>query len=134
MSLLLAFGACLLTFVVLDTAWLLLVGIGQFQALIGPIMKPEPNLLAAAAFYVIYAVGLLLLVIRPAVQQRSIGLAAANGAVLGLTSYATFDLTNLAVIKGWTLGLALLDMTWGTTLSSVAAVAGFGTATFACRT
>lgn len=125
MSLPLAFGASLLTFVVLDAAWLMLVAIGQFQAQIGPLLRPQPNLVAAAAFYMIYASGLLLLAVRPALQQRSIGVAATNGAVLGLTAYATFDLTNLAVIKGWTLGVALLDMAWGTSLSCVAAASGY---------
>lgn len=126
MSLPLAYAASLLTFVVLDAAWLMLVGIGQFQAQIGSILNPQPNLMAAAAFYVIYAIGLLLLAVRPALQQRSMGVAATNGGVLGLTAYATFDLTNLAVIKGWTLSLALLDMAWGTALTSIAAVAGYG--------
>lgn len=125
MSLPIAFAASLLTFVVLDAAWLMLVAMGQFQAQIGPILRPQPNWLAAVAFYVIYAGGLLLLAIRPAFQQRSMRLAATNGSVLGVTAYATFDLTNLAVIKGWTLELALLDMAWGTALSCVAAVSGY---------
>ena len=125
MALPLAFAASLLTFVVLDAAWLMLVAIGQFQAQLGPILHPQPNLMAAAAFYVIYASGLVLLAVGPALQQRSLAVAATNGAVLGLTAYATFDLTNLAVIKGWTVGLALLDMSWGTALSCVAAVAGY---------
>ena len=103
-----------------------LVGIGQFQAQIGPILNPQPNLMAAAVFYAIYASGLVVLAVRPALQQRSVGVAATSGAVLGLTAYATFDLTNLAVIQGWTLSLALLDMAWGTTLSWIAAVAGYG--------
>lgn len=126
MSLPLAYAASLMTFVVLDGAWLMLVAIGQFQAQIGPILNPQPRLMAAAAFYVIYASGLVFLAVRPALQQRSWAVGATNGAVLGLTAYATFDLTNLAVIKGWTLGLALLDMAWGTALSSVAALAGYG--------
>ncbi len=125
MSLPLAFAASLLTFVVLDAAWLMLVAIGQFQAHIGPILNPQPNLMAAAAFYVIFASGLVLLAVRPALQQSSWAVGATNGAVLGLTAYATFDLTNLAVIKGWTLGLAMLDMAWGTALSCVAALAGY---------
>ena len=85
MSLPLAFGASLLTFVVLDAAWLTLVAIGQFQAQLGPILQPKPNLMAAAAFYVIYTSGLLHLAVRPALQQRSMAVAAMNGAMLGLT-------------------------------------------------
>ena len=53
------------------------------------------------------------------------GVAATHGAVLGLTAYATFDLTSLAIIKGWTPGLAAVDMAWGTVLSAIAAVAGY---------
>ena len=56
-----------------------------------------------------------------------------NGALLGLTAYATFDLTNLAIINGWTLGLAALDMAWGTVLSAIAAVAGYLAGTAAMR-
>lgn len=125
MSIAVAYAASLAVFLVLDVAWLVLFGIGQFQSQIGPILKPEPNLLAAAAFYAIIAGGLVLLAVRPALQQQSAALAASHGAALGLTAYATFDLTNLAVIQGWTLALALVDMAWGTALSSVAAVAGY---------
>lgn len=125
MALPIAFTASLLTFIVLDAAWLILVGIGQFQAQIGSILRPQPDLGAAAAFYATYAVGLMLLAVRPALQQRSLGCAATNGAVLGLTAYATFDLTSLAVIKGWTWELALLDMAWGTALSCAAAASGY---------
>jgi uncharacterized membrane protein len=125
MSLPLAFFASLLTFVVLDAAWLLLVGIGQFQAQLGLILRPQPDMMAAMAFYLIFAGGLVMLAIRPALQHRSPSIAAAHGAVLGLTAYATFDLTNLAVIEGWTVSLAALDMAWGTALSCVAAVAGY---------
>lgn len=125
MALPIAYAATLLTFVVLDVMWLSLVAIGQFEARVGPILRPSPILAAAAVLYVIYAGGLLILAVRPALQQRAMQTAAVHGAVLGLTAYATFDLTNLAVITGWTLDLALLDMAWGTFLSCVAAVAGY---------
>lgn len=125
MRILIAYLASLATFLVLDTAWLTLVAIDQFQRLIGPIMLPRPNLLAAAAFYVIFAAGLVFLAVRPALQHHSMAIAASHGAVVGLTAYATFDLTNLAIIKGWTLGLAVLDMAWGSALSATAATAGY---------
>lgn len=120
-----AYLASLATFIILDAAWLMLVAIEQFQRLIGPIMLPRPNLQAALAFYVIFAAGLVFLAVRPALQRRSMATAASHGAVVGLTSYATFDLTSLAIIQGWTPGLALLDMAWGTALSAIAATAGY---------
>ena len=49
---------------------------------------------------------------------------ATRGAAFGLIAYATYDLTNLATLKGWPLGLAAADVAWGTFASAVAATAG----------
>lgn len=125
MSTAIAVAATLLTIICLDLPWLMLVAIGHFQTQLGPILNAQPNMLAAAAFYVIFAGGLFHLAVRPAMQKASIGTALGNGAMVGLTAYATFDLTSLAIIKGWTVGLALLDMAWGTAMSAVAAASGY---------
>lgn len=120
-----AYLASLVTFVVLDAAWLMLVAVGLFQQALGAMLLAQPNLYAAAVFYVIFTGGLIFLAVRPALERRSLAAAASHGAVVGLTAYATFDLTNLAILKGWTLDLALLDMAWGTALSAIAATAGY---------
>lgn len=125
MRILVAYLAALATFVLLDAAWLILVASGEFQRLLGPALLPQPNLFAAAAFYAIFAGGLVFLAVRPALERRSFATGASHGAMVGLTAYATFDLTSLAIVKGWTPGLALLDMAWGTALSAVAATAGY---------
>lgn len=117
--------ATLSVFVILDAAWLTLVGLEMFQSQIGSILLPQPLLGAALAFYAIYAFGLVALAVQPALAARSIATAAAKGAVLGLTAYATFDLTNLAVIKGWTIGLAVTDIAWGVVASTFASMAGY---------
>ena len=109
-GILVAYIATLIAFVALDVTWLMLVAVGLFQSQLGAILRPQPDLIAAAAFYPIYAGGLVMLAVRPALRARSLISAAANGAILGLTAYATFDLTNLAIIKGWTLGLALIEI------------------------
>ena len=117
--------ASLLTFVALDAAWLSLVAVDLFQKQLGPILRPAPMAGAIVAFYPIYVAGLVILAVRPALASNSWSTAAMLGAVLGLTAYATFDLTNLAVIERWTIGLAIIDIAWGVTVSSVAALAGF---------
>ncbi len=119
-----AFMATLVAFVVMDAAWLTLVALKMFQSQLGAILRLEPMLGAAVVFYLIYTFGLVTLAVRPAVAARSMEVAAAKGAVLGLTAYATFDLTNLAVIKGWTIGLAAIDIAWGVVVSAIASVAG----------
>ena len=121
-----AFLVTLIVFVVLDALWLMLVAGNMFQQQLGAILRPQPMLAAAAAFYPIYAIGLYALAVRPAIAARSMASAAAKGAMLGLTAYATFDLTNLAIINGWTVRLAVSDMTWGIVASAFAAVAGTG--------
>jgi uncharacterized membrane protein len=50
-----------------------------------------------------------------------------TAALFGFFAYATYDLTNLATLRGWPVGLSLLDMAWGT-LVSVASAAGGKTA------
>ncbi len=120
-----AYAAVLLSLAVLDTAWITLVAIGQFQSALGSTLRPDPNLYAAVAFYIVYAGGIVFLAVRPALSVGSAATALINGAVLGLTAYATYDLTSLAIINGYTPGLALLDMAWGTVLSLIAAMAGY---------
>jgi uncharacterized membrane protein len=40
-----------------------------------------------------------------------------RGALLGLIAYGTYDLTSLAVMKGFTTKIAIIDMVWGTILT-----------------
>ena len=120
-----AYVASFFSFLVLDMIWLTVIAFEIFQSEVGGILRAEPNLLAAGAFYLIYILGLLILVIKPAVQQGSLVSAAWRGAVLGLTAYGTFDLTSLAVIQGWTVNAAVVDMIWGLVGTSSAAVVGF---------
>jgi uncharacterized membrane protein len=120
-----AYIAILAAFLVLDGIWIALVAMPLFQASLGAILNPSPNVAAIAAFYPIYAFGNYWLALRPALAARAMQIAVINAAVLGLAAYATFDLTGLAVIKGWTLKLALIDIGWGMAASVIAAVAGY---------
>jgi uncharacterized membrane protein len=119
------FGATLLAFVAIDVAWLVLVANAFFKSQIGSLLRAQPDLVAAAVFYLIYTGGLVVLAVAPALRAKSARVAAGNGAVLGLTAYATFDLTNLAIIEGWTLAVTLLDITWGTIATALASLAGY---------
>ena len=40
------------------------------------------------------------------------------GALFGFVCYATYDLTNLAVAKDWTLLVTVVDLAWGAVLSA----------------
>ena len=107
---------------IIDMVWLMWLGRGFYVEEIGSLLLEQPNLIAAFAFYALYIAGLVYLVIAPAAEADSVMKAVISGAVSGLVAYATYDLTNLAVMKGFTLKIALIDMVWGMALS--AAVSG----------
>lgn len=121
----LVFAATLLAFLAMDALWISLVALELFRSNVGPIMRPTPQIAPVLLFYLLYPVGLMVLAIRPAVRDGALSVAAINGLVLGLVSYATFDLTNWSILQGWSATLAAIDIAWGATLSSLSAIAGY---------
>jgi uncharacterized membrane protein len=121
---LIAFAGVAVTLLVLDFAWLSLMLGPIYQRLLGPILSESVNYPAAAAFYLIYAVGIVFFAVRPALESGDWRDALLRGAALGLLAYATYDLTNLATLKTWSLRVSLLDMGWGAVLTAAAASAG----------
>jgi uncharacterized membrane protein len=87
-------------------------------------LADDPNMSVAAIFYLTYLVGVLIFAVRPALASGDWRLAALYGALFGFFAYATYDLTNFATLKVWTLRVTLLDMAWGTVLTGVTAAAG----------
>lgn len=113
-------------FFAIDMVWLGLIAKNFYRAQIGHLMKANVNWAAALIFYGIFLIGLVVFVIAPAMEKKSIGHALFLGALFGLVCYATYDLTNLAVAKDWPILVTVVDMVWGTVLSaSVATVTYF---------
>ena len=112
----------LVTFLMIDGVWLTVVAKNFYAKYLGYLMAKTPNLAAAGIFYLIYIFGLVVLVLSPALQKGSLTTAILTGALFGLCSYATYDLTNLATIKDWPLLITLVDLVWGTFVTG--AVAG----------
>ena len=84
-------------------------------------MAKKPNWLAAALFYMIFIIGLLVFVIQPSLGGSLWHLVKLSS-LFGLVTYATFDLTNQAVLKDWPTAISVIDIAWGviiTTLSSL---------------
>jgi uncharacterized membrane protein len=105
-------------FIVIDMIWLVLVAKRFYQEQIGFLMKPEVNWTAAVIFYLLFIAGLVIFVVTPAVEKHSWVHALLFGALFGLISYATYDLTNLATMKDWPLLVTIVDLIWGTVLAS----------------
>jgi uncharacterized membrane protein len=109
--------------VVLDLIWLGLVAKPLYQRGIGHLMAPEPNIVVAVLFYALFALGLVIFSVAPHVSAHWSKVVIA-GALFGFFAYSTYDLTNLATLKDWPVGLSVLDMAWGTTVSAVSAFCG----------
>jgi uncharacterized membrane protein len=107
-----------LAFLVIDMVWLGLVARKFYQAQIGFLLSPQTNWLAAGLFYLIFIAGLIVFAVMPGVQANSLLRTLLYGALFGLVTYATYDLTNLATLKGWPVILALVDITWGIFLAA----------------
>jgi len=115
--------AVLLALVLLDVLWLGAIAMPTYQRGIGHLMAPQPNLAAAGLFYVLYAAGVTLFVIRPRAPGDRLA-AAGWGALFGFMAYMTYDLTNLATLRDWPIGLSALDVAWGCLATAIAAAAG----------
>jgi uncharacterized membrane protein len=105
-------------FFVIDMVWLILIAKKFYQQQIGFLMKPDINWFAAIIFYLLFIAGLVIFVISPAVEKHSWVNAILFGALFGLITYATYDLTNLATLKDWPLLVTVVDLIWGTVLAA----------------
>ena len=115
-------------FFAIDMVWLGLVAKNFYQSYIGFLMKSNLNWTAALIFYMLFIVGLVLFVISPAIEKGSWMHALLFGALFGLITYATYDLTNLATLKDWPLVVTLVDLAWGTVLASSVSIATYAIA------
>jgi len=105
-------------FFAIDMVWLGLIAKNFYFKHIGFLMTPNVNWKAAIIFYLLFIVGTVLFVIQPALEQKSWVHALLYGALFGLITYATYDLTNLATIKNWPLIVTIVDLIWGMVLSA----------------
>lgn len=104
---------------ILDALWLTLVANKFYKSQLGSLLLDKPNMMAAVVFYVIYVVGVVAFVITPALDKGSWLHALGFGALFGLVAYATYDLTNLATLKGFPAKLVVVDLLWGAVLTAI---------------
>jgi uncharacterized membrane protein len=118
-------------FFAIDMVWLGLISVNLYREQMGDLMRQSVNWYAGVGFYLIYIVGIIIFVINPAIKSGSWQQALIYGALFGFFCYATYDLTNLAVINNWPLKLTFIDIAWGTILTgSVATISYFAVQKF----
>lgn len=118
-----AYITSLLTMAALDAAWLGLIAPAFYKKHIGFIMTNKPNWLAAIAFYLIFILGVTVFVVYPGWKDtHSLVKVGLSGALFGLVTYATYDLTNQATLKNWPYIVTVVDLLWGTALTAVVSI------------
>ncbi|MBP9710901.1 MAG: DUF2177 family protein [Candidatus Pacebacteria bacterium] len=119
------YAIALPVFLAVDLVWLGLVAKNFYRDQIGFLMKSDINWVAAIVFYLLFIVGLVIFVITPALEKGSWVHALLFGALFGLITYATYDLTNLATIKNWPVLVTVVDLAWGAALAASVSTATF---------
>ncbi len=124
MNLILTYLAVAVTFVAVDMAWLTTMVDRLYRPVLGDMLRAQPNLPAAAVFYLLYPVGLIWFAVLPAQHDGGALRAFTSGLLLGCFTYATYDLTNQATLRNWSTGLTLADVCWGSCLAGISAWVG----------
>jgi uncharacterized membrane protein len=119
-----AFVGVLVAFFAIDIIWISLVVRPMYDQQVGGMLRANPQLGAAALFYLMYAAGIVYFAVLPARQSGGMRLALLNGAFFGGLAYGTYAFTNHAVLEGWTFTLVVADVAWGIVLTAVTAACG----------
>jgi uncharacterized membrane protein len=85
---------------------------------------------AAIVFYLLFIGGLMFFAVAPALESGEWRRALLYGALFGFMTYATYDLTNLATLRNWSVTVTLVDLVWGAILSGLVALASYRIGTF----
>jgi uncharacterized membrane protein len=115
----------LAVFLACDALWLSTMGQSVYRPVLGDILLPAFQPVPALLFYILYSAGIVIFAVRPGFVSRSWLETSVYGALYGLFAYATYDLTNMATLRHWTLQLTLVDLAWGSFVTAVSATAGF---------
>lgn len=112
-------------FLLVDLLWLGVISKSLYQEKIGHLLNADVNWTAALLFYLFFIVGLVFFVIKPALTKDSWKYALFVGGFFGMITYATYDMTNLATLKDWSIQITIVDIIWGTLLCGVTSIITF---------
>ena len=109
-------------FLLIDMIWLSTAPKLLYKPNLPGMLLDKPVMWAAILFYIIYSIGITLIILRPALANDSLFDAFWTALVFGLVAYGTWSLTNMAVLKGWSPLVTFLDMFWGGIVTSTSSV------------
>ena len=111
-------------FLIIDVLWLSITVKSLYRPALGSLLKDKPVMWAAVLFYIIYMIGVALIILKPALANDSILQALWTGVVFGVVAYGTYNLTNMATIKNWSASIVWIDMLWGGFLTGFSSAVG----------
>ncbi len=112
-------------FLALDALWLGIIAKDFYRIHLGAILPLSLAVVPALIFYLLFTAGIVFFAVEPAIQKKSLRSAFVRGALFGLVTYGTYDLTNHASIHGWPIIVTIVDMSWGCFLTALVTAATF---------
>jgi len=116
------YGVALAVLVIGDALWLGWFGQVVVKPALGPTMRESLLWTPVILFYVLFAVGVVVFAVDPALRSKSLAMAAGLGLLFGFMAYMTYDMTNMATLKAWTVKLLAMDIAWGSFVTGLAAL------------
>ncbi|MEQ8825416.1 MAG: DUF2177 family protein [Filomicrobium sp.] len=125
MSVLIAYVTILIVFGIIDAIWLTQMANALYRPVLGDMLVDNIRILPALAFYLMFPMGIVIFAVLPALRDGSIMNAFVLGALLGGLCFATYDLTNYATLKNWSLHITLIDIAYGAFVAGVCAASAY---------
>ncbi len=111
-------------FLIIDVIWLSFAVKTFYKPNIGNLLLDKPVMWAAVMFYIIYVLGLGVVVIEPSINSLNTFNFIFKAFMFGLVAYGTYNLTNMATVKGWSINVVIVDMLWGGSLTAFSTYVG----------
>jgi len=102
-----------LIFLIIDVIWLSFAVKSFYRPNLGDLLVDKPVMWAATLFYLVYVLGLAIVIIEPALESNKSFMLIVRAFFFGLVAYGTYNLTNMATVKGWSSKVVFVDMFWG---------------------
>lgn len=120
-----AYITVLVIFGLIDATWLSTMGRLLYRPVLGDILVTNLRIVPAVAFYLIYPVGVVFFAVLPGLRNQQGTGVFLSALLFGAIAYGTYDLTNYATLRNWTLPITLIDICYGALASGVAAAVAY---------
>lgn len=120
-----AYITVLVVFGIIDAVWLSTMGRVLYRPTLGDILLTNLRMGPAIAFYLMYPVGVVAFAVLPSLREPHAPSAFLAGLLFGAIAYGTYDLTNYATLRNWSLQITLIDICYGALASGLAATLAY---------